>query len=69
MVQQSELFAARLEREAATPPAQIRRAFELALGRPPDAEEQASAEALVRDQGLMIFCRALFNANEFLYVN
>jgi hypothetical protein len=69
MVQQSELFAARLQREASTAPEQIRRAFELALGRAPDAEEQTSAEALVRDQGLMIFCRALFNANEFLYVN
>jgi hypothetical protein len=69
MVQQSELFAERVRREASAPAEQIRRAFELALGRAPDAEEQASAEALVRDQGLMIFCRALFNANEFLYVN
>jgi hypothetical protein len=69
MVQQSELLAKRLEREAATPAEQIRRAFALALGRQPDAEELASAEALVKDQGLMIFCRALYNANEFLYVN
>ncbi len=69
MLQQAEFFAVRLEREAATPAEQVRRAFWLALGREPDAEELSSAEALIRDQGLMIFCRALYNSNEFLYVN
>src|SRR5690606_18219375 len=58
MVQQSELFSQRLAQEATTPADQVRRAFWLALGREPDAEEQAAAEALVNQQGLVIFCRA-----------
>lgn len=69
MIQQAERFAARLEREANTPEERIRRAFWLAFGRAPAEDELAAAERLVADEGLMIFCRALFNANEFLYVN
>jgi hypothetical protein len=70
MVQQAALFAERIEREAGSAPAdQVRRAFRLALGREPDAEESVAATSLVESQGLMIFCRALLNANEFLYLN
>ncbi len=69
MVEQSQLLADRLQREASSPADQIRRAFWLALGREPDADELAAAESLISTQGLAIFCRALFNANEFLYVN
>ncbi len=69
MMQQAELFSQRLEREAKTPADQVRRAFWLAFGREPDNDELKAAESLVHDQGLMIFCRALYNSNEFLYVN
>jgi hypothetical protein len=31
--------------------------------------EKAAALRLIRDHGLPAFCRALFNANEFLFVN
>ena len=64
MVEQSSLFAARVERD----PAPIARAFLLAFGRPPVAEEAAASERLVRDHGLAALCRALFNANEFITV-
>jgi mono/diheme cytochrome c family protein len=64
IVQQSALFAARVERHAAPIP----RAFLLAFGRPPDAEEAATSERLVREHGLAALCRALYNANEFITV-
>jgi hypothetical protein len=68
-VQQSELLAGRLEREAgADAAAQARRGFRLAFGREADAEELAAAVGLIRTHGLAVFCRALLNANEFLYI-
>lgn len=48
-------------------PAQIRRAFQIAFSREPSAEEISTATALVREHGLSALCRALFNANEFLF--
>ena len=68
IVQQSGFFAERLRKETGeNPAAQIRRAFELAFGRPPKPVESTAALALIQRQGLPAFCRALFNANEFLY--
>lgn len=70
MMQQAGLFAGRLEREApGDRDAQIQHAFWLAFGRAADADELAAARRLVGEQGLLLFCRALFNANEFLYLN
>ena len=69
MLQQAERFAERLEREADNPDEQIRRAFWLTLCREPAGEELDAARKLIADEGLMVFCRALYNANEFLYVN
>jgi len=70
VVQQAGLLAARLQREAGDDPAaQTKRAFWLAFGRAPDDDELAAAVALVAQQGLTIFCRAMLNANEFLYLN
>ena len=69
-MQQAELFAERLEREAGSDvESQVRRAFWLAFGRAPDDDELNSARRLVAEQGLSVFCRALYNANEFLYLN
>jgi hypothetical protein len=65
----SAAFAARVKKEAgADPTAQVTRAFRLALGRPPAAAELADAEPTVRQHGLAVLCRALFNSNEFLFV-
>jgi hypothetical protein len=70
MLRQAGHWAARLEREAAGDrTAQVRRAFELAVGRRPDAAELAAALALVDQAGLVQFCRMMLNANEFLYVD
>jgi hypothetical protein len=63
-------FADRVRREAGPDPeAQVRHAYRLALGRPPDADELARATAAVRQDGLPVLGRALFNSNEFLYVD
>jgi mono/diheme cytochrome c family protein len=69
IVQQSGFFAERLKKEAGDEPAaQVRRGFRLAFGRDATPAETAAAVRLIRDHGTMVFCRALFNANEFLYV-
>jgi hypothetical protein len=47
---------------------QVRRGFELTLGRQPAPEEQQAAQRLVKQHGLPALFRALFNTNEFLIV-
>jgi hypothetical protein len=70
VVQQAEFFAERVRREAGEDKsAQVSRAFALAFGRAPDAVEKSASVALVRQHGLAALCRALFNANEFVYLN
>ena len=69
LIEQSRFLAERLQREAgADVPAQIRRAFALAFSRTPSAEESDAAVQLIVAHGLPAFCRALFNANEFVTV-
>jgi hypothetical protein len=69
MMQQAEFFAARLAAEAGPEPeAQVCRAFRLAYQREPDKKEREASGKLIREQGTKIFCRALFNANEFVYL-
>jgi hypothetical protein len=69
LVQQSGFLAERVRQEAGSnAAAQIRRAFWLALQREPDANESSGAVELVRMHGMTAFCRALLNANEFVFV-
>ena len=59
----------RLEKEAGkNAGAEVQLAFRLAYGRGPDAQEFKGAEALVSQYGLEMLCRAIFNSNEFLFV-
>ena len=68
MMQQAQFLAERLEQDAGgDAKAQARRAFALAFQREPDSEELRAATKLIGEQGLRLFCRALFNANEFVY--
>jgi hypothetical protein len=68
VVRQADLFAGRVLREAGDGvEAQVGRAFRLAFGRPPRGDEAGAARALVERRGLAALCRALLNANEFLY--
>ena len=69
VMQQSEFFAGRLAKEAGNnAKAQARHAFVLAFQREPDRKELEAGAKLIREQGAKILCRALFNANEFVYV-
>jgi hypothetical protein len=68
--QQAEFLAGRLRREAGDDPgAQARHGMLLALGREPAPAECAAAAGLIRGHGLTAFCRALFNASEFIFVD
>jgi hypothetical protein len=46
----------------------IDHAFRLAYARPPDPFEMSAAEGMVREHGLPLLCRVIFNSNEFLFV-
>lgn len=60
-------LAARVRREAGDDVArQIERAYLLALGRRPTPDELAEAQPVVREHGLAVLGRALFNCNEFV---
>ncbi len=63
-------FAGRVEKEAgADPAARLRRAFELALQRPPTDVEQRTLLDYAGRHGLAATCRLLFNLNEFVFVD
>jgi hypothetical protein len=63
-------FAERLRREAPDDAAaQLRRAYALAFGRQPTADEAAFGQGFVADHGLAQFCVVLFNASEFMFVD
>jgi hypothetical protein len=69
MIQQANFFAQRLEEESGGEvEPQVRRAFALAFQRKPERAELDASAKLIREQGLRVFCRALLNANEFVYV-
>ncbi|MCW5554150.1 MAG: PSD1 domain-containing protein [Verrucomicrobiae bacterium] len=69
VMQQADFLAERLQREAGpNAEAQVRRAFALAFQRQPDHAELGAAAQFVQTHGLQVFCRALFNANEFVYL-
>jgi len=75
----AETLANRVSREASTTEERIGRAFLLTVGRLPSKEELAWSNGFLREEesektndkhgALTRFCLALFNANEFLYVD
>ena len=66
---EARAFAQRVTAEAgADVPAQIERAFLLALGRKPAPDEVVRSESLIADDGLEALGWGLFNTSEFLYV-
>jgi hypothetical protein len=70
VILQSKYFAERIKAEAGSDvPAQIDRAYRLALGRPPSEFERTKAMDYIRGSvdGLAEFCQVLFNLNEFVY--
>ena len=70
MLKQAEYFAARLtENPDTSPSAQVLLAFRSAFGRQPSSAELTASMTLIESVGLAEFCRALFNANEFIYID
>jgi mono/diheme cytochrome c family protein len=68
---QAKLFAARVTREAGNDKnAQIARAYEIALNRPPTAKEVDLALSFLSNNptGLVDLCQTIFNLNEFAYI-
>ncbi len=66
---QARHFAGRVREEAGMgPEAQAARAFRLALGRGPSADELARSARLLREHGGEALCWALLNSSEFLYI-
>ena len=63
--QQAQRFASRI-RGSADP---IGEAWQLALGRAPEADERAKARDYLSRAGLDRLCLLIFNMSEFLYVN
>ncbi|REJ97386.1 MAG: DUF1553 domain-containing protein [Planctomycetota bacterium] len=62
-------FAARVEATDGTLNEQVERAFRLALGRKPAAEELAALQGYAERHGLANACRVLMNLNEFVFVD
>jgi len=69
ILDQSNRFAARVEREVGSDPSlQVARAMELAFGRQATDKELAAGRSLVATHGLPILCRSLYNASEFITI-
>lgn len=65
----SAAFADRIKTEVGDDiPKQIDRAYQRALNRFPTPAERDDAEPIVREYGLQVLCRVLFNSNEFLFI-
>ncbi len=69
VIRMSEQMAKRLEGEKDDDQKRIAHAFELAFGRSATPQDLNLGLGFVKKNGLAAFCRVLFNANEFLYLN
>ena len=68
ILRSADAFARRLDRQADGIDAKIVLAYRFAYGRAPSANEQSLARRAVETHGLSVLTRALFNSNEFLFV-
>lgn len=65
----AQAWSERLQREVPDDAeAQVRAAFAAAFNRDATDEEAAAGAKLIKEAGLRAFCRAMLNANEFVYV-
>jgi len=70
MAEAAQAFASRVEKEAGpAAEARVRRAFHLALQRPPAAAELRACLRLLEARQLPELCRVLLNSNEFIYID
>jgi hypothetical protein len=70
VLRMADALTRRVEREAGPTAAErITRAYQLAYGRDPGASELKIAQRIVGMHGPGVLARAIFNSNEFLYVD
>ena len=69
VLRQAEHFAKRLCSEASNTTARVKLAFEFALGRAPKQVELDRFVPYTEKHGLAIFCRILYNTNEFIFID
>jgi hypothetical protein len=65
----AKALAARLEKEAGTIDERVTLAYRLTLGRPPSDTERRLSREFLAESPLSELCRALFNVNEFVYLD
>jgi hypothetical protein len=65
----AKALAARLEKDAGTADERITLAYRLTLGRLPNDAERRLSRTFVAEAPLSELCRALFNVNEFVYLD
>jgi hypothetical protein len=70
VLRMADYLAERSQREAGPDVSdQVTRVYELAFGRSPSDEERALARRVAATHGLSVVCRAVFNSNEFMYLD
>lgn len=69
VIKQAEHLADRVRRLATEPERQIKWLYQLALNRPPTADEATELTDYARRHGLANACRLVFNSNEFMFVD
>ena len=69
VVAAAKATADRLAKESTSTNDRIQRAYRLILGRAPTAEEESLAHDFLSQSPLTELCRALFNVNEFVFVD
>ena len=69
MLTHSEALAQQIETRSSETRMRVRMACRQTIGREPTDEELREFTAFVESNGLPAFCRALFNSNEFVFVD
>ncbi len=69
VVEAAKALAARLAKETTSDRDKITLMYRLILGRKPTAKETALAEEFIKESPWSELCRALFNVNEFVYLD
>ena len=67
-IQQAEQLAERLRTENVTVKQRVRRAFFLLYSRPPSQSELRDSVEFIQTFGLVSYCRAVLNSNEFVFI-
>lgn len=69
MVSMSSFYAQKVKADSANLTAQIKLAFETALGRPPEQAELSILQTIGTQHGIKNVCRLIFNSNEFIFID